>query len=66
MAALALLLAQDAGAAGIAAARPSLAAAVAKPRTDPAKLRDCERAWTAQRIRKGSHHAFIRACVRHG
>ena len=63
MAALALLLAQPAAASASPPPRPSPAA---RPRTDPVKLHDCEQAWAAQRIKKGSHRAFIRACVRHG
>ena len=64
-----LVLAQDAAVAGAAdsspAAKPA-AAAPAKSKADPAKAVDCERAWAALRIKKGSHRAFVRACVRHG
>jgi hypothetical protein len=65
-----LALAGDALAASGPEAAPSLSAAPAKPaarpKADPAKLKDCEKAWSMQRIRKGSHKAYIRACVGHG
>ncbi len=62
----ALALAGDALAAGGPEAAPPLAKPAARPKVDTAKQRDCEKAWSMQRIRKGSHKAFIRACVRHG
>jgi hypothetical protein len=66
--ALALSDAAVAAAPAAATPQPGPAAALhpARPRADPTKQRDCEHAWAAQRIKKGSHRAFIRACVRHG
>jgi hypothetical protein len=52
--------------AGSALAAPPAPPPTARAKVDPAKLRDCEHAWAAQRIKKGAHRAFIRACVRHG
>jgi hypothetical protein len=52
--------------AGGAFAAPAAPPPAAKVKADPVKLRDCEHAWAVQRIKKGSHRAFIRACVRHG
>ncbi len=45
---------------------PSSGPPARQARVDPVKLRDCEDAWSRQRIKKGSHKAFVRACVRHG
>jgi len=65
MALCALVLSDAAVAAAPAMATPQ-PAPPARPKVDPSKQRDCEHAWAAQRIKKGSHRAFVRACVRHG
>ncbi len=64
-AALAALILAAAAPATLAAPAPAPAKHAAA-HVDPVKKAACEKVWAAQKVRHGSHAAFVAACVSKG